>query len=515
MAQTSGTETSAAGTGGYKIRTVWSATVVDANANPPTAKTTTSLYTISPSNNYYLNWTITSSIKVGTVTIASDSKQYSSAYNMVQLMCENVDRATTYTSSSGGTYTKSWTVDTSVDGSGTSSVAPQNMTQQFTINFPNIYTVSYDANGGSVSTSSIRAGDGDSVTLPTPSRNGYNFNGWYSASSGGTYRGGAGSSYSVTSTQTLYAQWSLAIPDPVFWDTTLGNYSYGIYSSSNRVQAYDTSSYTWITKPSWATGTSAGYLTGTPNQSGSFSWSVRANGDNGNTATASGTSYVYYPFPSWQDSTMLTTLRRGDPYSDSVTATIADNSPIYYSSFVNSGTLVSGLTKGSNYLSGTPTSYGNFSIEFNAGNTDGSGVLLTFNFTVLDYLPVWADPVIASGAYLVGDTYSDSVSANNAAYYTYTGTLPTGVVLDGNTGILSGTFTTAGTYAFTIRAYNNTNEYISTSQYTFTITDVGGRAYYYDGNSWSEKDVMFWNGNWNTRGTVYYHDGAGWQKSLQ
>ena len=49
----------------------------------------------------------------------------------------------------------------------------------------------------------------DSVTLPTPSRNGYTFNGWYTASSGGTRVGGAGASYTPDTTRTLYAQWSV------------------------------------------------------------------------------------------------------------------------------------------------------------------------------------------------------------------------------------------------------------------------------------------------------------------
>lgn len=514
MAGTGSSVTSAAGVGGYKIRTDWSTTVVNANGSPrPTARTTIRTYVISPSNNYFTNYTITSSIKVGSVVLASESKQYSTSYNATLLLVQSVDRDTDYASNSGGTWTKSWTVAISVDGSGTSSVVPQNMTQSISVPFANVYTVSYDANGGSVSTSSIRAGDGDSVTLPTPSRTGYTFNGWYSASSGGSYRGGAGSSYAVSSTQTLYAQWTISTPKPVFWDTSLGDYSYGAYNGSNRVAAYDTDSYSWNTKPSWANGGSNGYLTGTPNSSGSFSWSVTASGAGGNT-TLNGTSYVYYPTPTWSDPTMGSTLRRGSYYDDSVSATIADGSTITYSSSMSSGTLVSGLTRGTNRLYGTPTSYGNFSIEFAATNSDGTSSLLTKSFSVKDYMPVWVDQTISSGNYSVGQSYSDSISANNAAYYSYTGAIPPGISLNTSTGLFSGSFTTAGTYTFTLRAYNNTSEYISTSSYTITVSDIGGRAYVYNGTTWEEKDMMFYNGNWNTRGTVYYYDGSQWQKSL-
>lgn len=59
-------------------------------------------------------------------------------------------------------------------------------------------TVTYDANGGSCSTSSAAA------TRTTR----YSFAGWYSASSGGTYKGTSGSTYVPTSSETLYAHWS-------------------------------------------------------------------------------------------------------------------------------------------------------------------------------------------------------------------------------------------------------------------------------------------------------------------
>ena len=70
------------------------------------------------------------------------------------------------------------------------------------------YTVTYNANGGSVNPSSTTVTPGGSITLPTPNRSGYSFNGWYTAASGGTKIGNAGASYTPTSNITLYAQWS-------------------------------------------------------------------------------------------------------------------------------------------------------------------------------------------------------------------------------------------------------------------------------------------------------------------
>lgn len=48
------------------------------------------------------------------------------------------------------------------------------------------------------------------VTLPTATRDGYVFNGWYNATSGGTKVGNAGDKYISASDVTLYAQWSPA-----------------------------------------------------------------------------------------------------------------------------------------------------------------------------------------------------------------------------------------------------------------------------------------------------------------
>ena len=47
-----------------------------------------------------------------------------------------------------------------------------------------------------------------SVTLPTPTRTGYTFSGWYTAASGGTKIGAGGANYKPSANVTLYAQWT-------------------------------------------------------------------------------------------------------------------------------------------------------------------------------------------------------------------------------------------------------------------------------------------------------------------
>jgi uncharacterized repeat protein (TIGR02543 family) len=69
-------------------------------------------------------------------------------------------------------------------------------------------TVTFNANGGSVSTSSKTVTYGNTYgALPTPTRTGYNFKGWYTASSGGNQIT-SGTTVSNTANHTLYAQWT-------------------------------------------------------------------------------------------------------------------------------------------------------------------------------------------------------------------------------------------------------------------------------------------------------------------
>lgn len=70
------------------------------------------------------------------------------------------------------------------------------------------HTVNFNANGGSVSTSYKQVKAGETYgNLPAPTRNGYTFDGWYTAASGGTQVTSA-TSVNLTSSQiTLYAHW--------------------------------------------------------------------------------------------------------------------------------------------------------------------------------------------------------------------------------------------------------------------------------------------------------------------
>lgn len=68
------------------------------------------------------------------------------------------------------------------------------------------YTISFDANGGSPTPSSITRKANEAYgTLPTPTRTGYALAGWYTAASGGTK---VSSTTKATANATLYAHWT-------------------------------------------------------------------------------------------------------------------------------------------------------------------------------------------------------------------------------------------------------------------------------------------------------------------
>lgn len=106
-----------------------------------------------------------------------------------------------YTAASGGSFI----------GNAGSSYTPSSSITLYAQWSVITYTVTYNANGGSVSPSSNTVNAGSSVTFPTPSRSGYTFAGWYTVSSGGTFLGIGGSTYTPTASITIYAQWNVIL----------------------------------------------------------------------------------------------------------------------------------------------------------------------------------------------------------------------------------------------------------------------------------------------------------------
>ncbi len=102
-----------------------------------------------------------------------------------------------YTAKSGGTKV--------VDSTTVSTASAHTLYAHWNVNS---YTLSFNANGGNVSTGSTSVNYGSGYgSLPTPTRDYYNFTGWYTAASGGSKV--SSSTTMGASNTTVYAQWEL------------------------------------------------------------------------------------------------------------------------------------------------------------------------------------------------------------------------------------------------------------------------------------------------------------------
>ena len=124
----------------------------------------------------------------------------------------------------------------------------------------NTYTVTFNANGGSVSTGSKSVTYGGTYgTLPTPTKSGNRFDGWFTAATGGT-QVATGTKVSITSNQTLYAHWTV-----IEYTVTLERGNFSAYGS--RVYSRTSSAYNkWQSGGGTLTKKSSGsyYLDGSP-----------------------------------------------------------------------------------------------------------------------------------------------------------------------------------------------------------------------------------------------------------
>ena len=103
-----------------------------------------------------------------------------------------------FTAASGGTLV--------ANGTTVAIISAQTLYAQWTANS---YTVTFDANGGDAPTPANKTVVYDTTygTLASTARNGYTFNGWFTAASGGTLVT-SGTTVAITSAQTLFAQWT-------------------------------------------------------------------------------------------------------------------------------------------------------------------------------------------------------------------------------------------------------------------------------------------------------------------
>ena len=198
---------------------------------------TSGITSLKPTGNqtYYAIWTADPSDTTKPSASISSTNNVASSQTVTLSMSDNAGLAGYYwgaSSSTSPSYTsisgKSYSTDTKVSSSGTYYLTVKDTSGNVYQTSATFYKTTLNANGGSVSPTSITTKSGNSFTFPTPTRSGYTYNGWSTSSSATS----GITSLKPTGNQTYYAIWTA---DPS--DTTKPSAS---ISSTNNVASSQT-----------------------------------------------------------------------------------------------------------------------------------------------------------------------------------------------------------------------------------------------------------------------------------
>ena len=213
---------------------------------------------------------------------------------------------------------------------------------------------------------------------------------------------------------------------------------------------------------------SKGTIYGSPTESGSFTFTIKAANSAGNDSK-SFTLKVIDTDPVVISPVNLTNAKAGEPYSFNFTA----SGPSSITWTIAGGKLPSGikLNKKTGILSGTPTKLGEFYFTLKAAGKYSKDSK-SFTLKVIDPDPVVINPVNLTNA-KAGESYLFNFTASGPSSITWTiagGKLPAGLKLNKKTGVLSGKPSQSGEFNFTLKAagkYSNNSK-----SFTLRVTPV-------------------------------------------
>jgi hypothetical protein len=191
-----------------------------------------------------------------------------------------------------------------------------------------------------------------------------------------------------------------------------------------------------------------GTVSGSPTTVGPFNYTIEVTDSNGVTATAATSGTIQ---SLGLTATPAVNTEVGVAYSQT---NVASGGTAPYTYTVSAGTIPAGTTLSATTgtVSGTPTTAGAFNYTITVTDSVNATATASTSGTITAVLALTATPSTATE---VGATYSqaNTVSGGTAPYsYTLSaGALPNGTTLNGTTGLVSGTPTTAGPFSYTIR----------------------------------------------------------------
>ena len=255
---------------------------------------------------------------------------------------------------------------------------------------------------------------------------------------------------------------------PTITTTTLPNGTIGT-TYNQQLEATGTASITWTLEsgslPTGLTLTTTGEISGTPTTAGTFDFVAHASNSVGSDTKALSITILEPP-------TITTTTLPDGVMGTAYNATLAatGTTPITWS--IENGNLPTNLSLSTTgIISGTPTATGTFNFTVKAINSAGSDTkALSITIGTAAVAPIITTTTLPNGT--EGTAYNQPLTATGTAPITWTvsvGNLPTGLSLS-ETGIISGTPTTAGTFNFTAKATNSAGN--DTKALSITINAV-------------------------------------------
>ncbi len=282
---------------------------------------------------------------------------------------------------------------------------------------------------------------------------------------------GAGAPFTVVQNYTISVPTPTIAVNPASLPNPTAASSYAQTVTATGGAAPYTFAVTAGSLPPGITLAASGALSGTSNQVGTYTFTITATDNFGQTGSRAYT--VTIAAPTLTMTPAAGTLNAPYAVAYSQTFTAAGGSSSF--SYVLTGVLPAGLSFSGNTISGTPTVPGSYPIAITATDTVLTGVGAPFTVAQNYTIDVPAPAITVNPATLpnpvAATVYSQTVTATGgAAPYSFAvtaGSLPSGITLAAS-GALSGTSNQVGTYNFTITATDNFGQ-TGSRAYTVTI----------------------------------------------